>query len=135
MFQSESTLCSCVHSSVWASLAKWMSVRLWTKWFWVRVQLQSLILNEWFPNNSLICSVCKCLFKVNNAYLLFRMVWWFCMILHDFACLFVHPFAIYLFLVVLLTYFMPLVSFCAPRKHQLFLFSEGAERAQWHEMG
>ena len=24
------------------SLAKWFSVRLWTKWFWVRVQLQSL---------------------------------------------------------------------------------------------
>ena len=31
------TLCSC-H----ASLAKWLSVRLQTKWFWVRVQLQSL---------------------------------------------------------------------------------------------
>ena len=26
-----------------ASLAKWLSVRLRTKWFWVRVQLQSLI--------------------------------------------------------------------------------------------
>ena len=25
-----------------AGLAKWLSVRLWTKWFWVRVQLQSL---------------------------------------------------------------------------------------------
>ena len=25
-----------------ASLAKWLSVRLRTKWFWVRVQLQSL---------------------------------------------------------------------------------------------
>ena len=25
-----------------ASLAKWLSVRLWTKWFWVQVQLQSL---------------------------------------------------------------------------------------------
>ena len=25
-----------------ASLAKWLSVRLWTKWLWVRVQLQSL---------------------------------------------------------------------------------------------
>ena len=29
-----------------ASLAKWLSVRLRTKWFWVRVQLQ-------FPANSL----------------------------------------------------------------------------------
>ena len=28
------------------SLAKWLSVRLRTKWFWVRVQLQSLILYE-----------------------------------------------------------------------------------------
>ena len=26
-----------------ASLAKWLSVRLWTKWLWVPVQLQSLI--------------------------------------------------------------------------------------------
>ena len=25
-----------------ASLAKWLSVHLWTKWLWVRVQLQSL---------------------------------------------------------------------------------------------
>ena len=28
--------------SIAASLAKWLSVRLRTKWFWVRVQLQSL---------------------------------------------------------------------------------------------
>ena len=28
-----------------ASLAKWLSVRLQTKWFWVRVQLQSLKLH------------------------------------------------------------------------------------------
>ena len=28
--------------AIWASLAKWLSVRLRTKWFWVRVQLQSL---------------------------------------------------------------------------------------------
>ena len=28
--------------SIVASLAKWLSVRLRTKWFWVRVQLQSL---------------------------------------------------------------------------------------------
>ena len=28
------------------SLAKWLSVRLRTKWFWVRVQLQSLNLND-----------------------------------------------------------------------------------------
>ena len=27
---------------VWPNLAKWLSVRLRTKWFWVRVQLQSL---------------------------------------------------------------------------------------------
>ena len=27
---------------VWSSLNKWSIVRLWTKWFWVRVQLQSL---------------------------------------------------------------------------------------------
>ena len=25
-----------------AKLAKWLSVRLWTKWFWVRVQYQSV---------------------------------------------------------------------------------------------
>ena len=31
------TVCSCQ-----VSLAKWLSVRLRTKWFWVRVQLQSL---------------------------------------------------------------------------------------------
>ena len=36
-FQSESTLYSCLK----VSLAKWLSVRLRTKWFWVRVQLQS----------------------------------------------------------------------------------------------
>ena len=28
--------------SQFASLAKWLSVRLWTKWLWVRVYLQSL---------------------------------------------------------------------------------------------
>ena len=38
-FQSESTLYSCLNGWV---LAKWLSVRLWTKWLWVRVQLQSL---------------------------------------------------------------------------------------------
>ena len=27
-----------------ASLAKWLSIRLRTKWFWVRVQLQSLFI-------------------------------------------------------------------------------------------
>ena len=32
----------------WTSLAKWLSVRLRTKWFWVQVQLQSLRnLNGW----------------------------------------------------------------------------------------
>ena len=32
-----------------ASLAKWSSVRLWTKWLWIRVQLQSMfILNVLF---------------------------------------------------------------------------------------
>ena len=30
------------HLATLASLAKWLSVRLRTKWFWVRVQLQSL---------------------------------------------------------------------------------------------
>ena len=29
-----------------ASLTKWFSVRLWTKWLWVRVQLQSFIVCE-----------------------------------------------------------------------------------------
>ena len=29
------------------SLAKWLSVRLRTQWFWVRVQLQSLCLRWW----------------------------------------------------------------------------------------
>ena len=28
-----------------SSMAKWLSVRLWTKWLWVRVQLQSLKLH------------------------------------------------------------------------------------------
>ena len=44
-FQSESTLCSCLNVRellARTSLAKWLSVRLRTKWFWVRVQLQSL---------------------------------------------------------------------------------------------
>ena len=41
------TFFSLVEPSVLASLAKWLSVRLRTKWFWVRVQLQSLqILKE-----------------------------------------------------------------------------------------
>ena len=30
------------HVTHLASLAKWLSVRLWTKWLWVRVELQSL---------------------------------------------------------------------------------------------
>ena len=34
-----------------ASLAKWLSVRLWTKWLWVRVQLQG------FPWHSGNCRV------------------------------------------------------------------------------
>ena len=33
-------------SIIRASLAKWLSVRLRTKWFWVRVQLQSLYLQK-----------------------------------------------------------------------------------------
>ena len=31
-----------VHKQTFNHLAKWLSVRLWTKWLWVRVQLQSL---------------------------------------------------------------------------------------------
>ena len=34
------------HSTIWpnlASLAKWLSVRLRTNWFWVRVQLQKQV--------------------------------------------------------------------------------------------
>ena len=34
-----------------ASLAKWLKVRLQTNWFWVRVQLQSLILKLIFVQN------------------------------------------------------------------------------------
>ena len=30
------------HLSTLASLAKWLSVRLWIKWWWVRILLQSL---------------------------------------------------------------------------------------------
>ena len=30
-----------MHKHIISSLAKWLSVRLRTKWFWVRVQLQS----------------------------------------------------------------------------------------------
>ena len=44
-FESESTLYSCLNVKellARTSLAKWLSVRLRTKWFWVRVQLQSL---------------------------------------------------------------------------------------------
>ena len=36
------------HLDKLASLAKWLSVRLWTKWLWVRVQLQSLNISVWF---------------------------------------------------------------------------------------
>ena len=32
-----------------ASLVKWLSVRLWTKWFWIRVQLQSLKTSDFAP--------------------------------------------------------------------------------------
>ena len=31
------------------SLVKWLSVRLWTKWFWIRVQLQSLKTSDFAP--------------------------------------------------------------------------------------
>ena len=38
-----------------------------------------------------------------------------------------------------LTYFMPLVSFYTPQKHQktsgFLMFLEGIERDQWHETG
>ena len=33
------------HLVNWSNLAKWLSVRLWTKWLWVRVQLQSRIVS------------------------------------------------------------------------------------------
>ena len=54
-----------------ASLAKWLSVRLRTKWFWVRVQLQSLhqkyllpISVQRFQVDNLFCwNIC---FKENN---------------------------------------------------------------------
>ena len=36
-----------IHLNHLISLAKWLSVRLRTKWFWVRVQLQSLKLQIW----------------------------------------------------------------------------------------
>ena len=43
------------------------------------------------------------------------------------------------FFVVLLTHFMPLISFDTPRKYQktsgFLMFSWGIERDQWHEMG
>ena len=62
-FQSESTLYSCLNvkellarsrREIWrwsnlnlkASLAKWLSVRLRTKWFWVRVQLQKYVISR-----------------------------------------------------------------------------------------
>ena len=41
-------------------------------------------------------------------------------------------------ILILLTHFMPLVSFCIPWKHQktsgFLMFSGGIERYQWHEM-
>ena len=40
------------HLAKLASLAKWLSVRLWTKWLWFRVQLQSLTI--WFDLSLLI---------------------------------------------------------------------------------
>ena len=40
------------HSSIMASLAKWLSVCLRTKWFWVRVQLQSFISVLHFSNRA-----------------------------------------------------------------------------------
>ena len=37
--------------------------------------------------------------------------------------------------IILLNYFMQLVSFCTPWKHQKTLFSGSLEREQWYEMG
>ena len=50
-FQSESTLYSCLYSC--------LSVCLRTKWFWVRVQLQSLKLLDYFTNNIIIDFIIK----------------------------------------------------------------------------
>ena len=45
-FQSESTLCTCLNVRerlAQCSLAEWLSVRLQSKWLWVRIMLLSLI--------------------------------------------------------------------------------------------
>ena len=72
-FQSESTLYSCLNvkellarsrREIWrlshcnwtlTSLARWLSVCLRTKWFWVRVKLQSFILLLILREKSLVC--------------------------------------------------------------------------------
>ena len=49
----------------WLSLAKWLIVHLWTKWLWVRVQLQSLkdfgldniLIDEKSFENVLVCNI------------------------------------------------------------------------------
>ena len=72
-FRSDSTLYSCLivkkllarsSHEIWsASLVKWFSVRLRTKWFWVRVQFQSLS----YANNYLK------LFFVKHIFLIFSL--------------------------------------------------------------
>ena len=50
-FQSESTLYSCLNVKELLAQSRrkiWLSVHLWTKWLWVRVQLQSLKLESLF---------------------------------------------------------------------------------------
>ena len=89
-FQSEPTLCSCVdvkkrlagsrrkilvykrtlnRLAKLASLTKCLSVRLWTKWLWVRIHLQSLIFD--FSQTSA---------RLGVVYLKFKSSWESCSI-------------------------------------------------------
>ena len=44
LFHFQVSTIDCLYVSIMASLAKWLSVKLRTKWLWIRIQLQS----PWF---------------------------------------------------------------------------------------
>ena len=58
-----------------ASLAKWLSVRLWSKWLWVRVQLQSREISNNWPNDLLGSNHTRILNLVDNCYLQYYNEW------------------------------------------------------------
>ena len=58
------------------SLAKWLSVRLWTKWLWVQVQLQSLklqILHLFKARSSLTFRKIWSVDSLQNAYMTWQV--------------------------------------------------------------